>query len=90
LVKPINVKNTIIKEKYMRKDPLEIIEEIFRRLDADRGKAFSINELAKETGFHNLTVRRYIRIIEVIREEQPQIEVIKTKHSIIIRSRRKE
>jgi response regulator of citrate/malate metabolism len=67
----------------MRRDPLEIIEKMFKALDS--GRPFSINELAQETGLHNVTVRRYIRIIEVVREE-PRVEVIKTRHSIIIRT----
>ena len=73
----------------MRKDPLQIIEEIFRALEGESEKAFSVNELAKETGLHNITVRRSLRLIEVVREEQPRIEVIKTRHSIIIRARRR-
>lgn len=65
----------------MRKDPLEIIEEIFRALDT--GRSFSINELSKETGLHNVTVQKYIRIIEVVRHERV-VEVLKTKHSTIL------
>ena len=68
-----------------RKDPLEIIEEIFKALE--RGRPFSINELSKETGIHNITIKRYVKIIQVVRKE-PQIEVIKTGHSIILRVRR--
>ena len=66
----------------MRKDPLEIIEKIFEALE--KGRPFSINELSQETGIHNITIRRYIRLIEIVREE-PKIEIIKTRHSIIIR-----
>jgi len=69
----------------MRKDPLEIIEEIFNALE--KGRPFSMNELAKETGLHNVTVRKYIRLIEVVRKE-PTIEVIRTTHSIILRVKR--
>jgi response regulator of citrate/malate metabolism len=69
----------------MKRDPLEIIEEIFNALE--KGKPFSINELSHETGIHNITIRRYIRLIEVVRKE-PQIEIIKTKHSIILRIRK--
>jgi response regulator of citrate/malate metabolism len=68
----------------MRKDPLEIMEEIFRALE--RGHACSINELSRETGIHNITIRKYVRIIETVRKE-PRMEVIKTKHSIILRIR---
>lgn len=69
----------------MRKDPLEIMEEILKALER-RHQAFSINELSKETGIHNVTIRKYVRIIEVVRSE-PTMEVIKTKHSIILRIR---
>jgi predicted AAA+ superfamily ATPase len=70
----------------MRKDPLEIMEEIMRALEKRREEAFSINELSKETGIHNMTIRKYVRIIETVRRE-PRMEVIKTKHSIILRIR---
>ncbi len=72
----------------MRRDPLEIIEEIFEALEKKR-KPFSINELSQETGLHNITIRKYIRIIQTIRKE-PQLEVIKTRHSIILRVEKKE
>ncbi|MBN1896906.1 MAG: HTH domain-containing protein [Candidatus Aenigmarchaeota archaeon] len=68
----------------MRKDPLEIMQEIFRALE--RSSACSINELSQETGIHNVTIRKYVRIIETVRKE-PRMEVIKTKHSIILRIR---
>ena len=68
----------------MRKDPLEIMQEIFRALE--RRNACSINELSRETGIHNITIRKYVRIIETVRKE-PRMEVIKTKHSIILRIR---
>ncbi len=70
----------------MRKDPLEIMEEIFEALERRRDEACSINELSKETGIHNVTIRKYVRIIETVRKE-PRMEVIKTKHSIILRMR---
>ena len=69
----------------MRKDPLEIIEAMFKALET--GRPFSINELAQETGMHNITVKKYITIIQTVRKE-PTIEVIKTRHSIILRIRR--
>ncbi len=67
----------------MKRDPLEIIEKMFKVLDS--GRCFSINELASETGLHNITVRKYVRMIQMIRQE-PTVEVIKTRHSIIIRT----
>lgn len=73
-----------IQNDHMRKDPLEIIEAIFKALE--EGRPFSVNELAQETGMQNITVRKYIEIIETVRKE-PMLEVIKTRHSIIIRIR---
>jgi len=72
----------------MRRDPLEIVEEILQTLERKR-RPFSINELSQETGLHNITIRKYVRIIQVIRKE-PQLEVIKTRHSIILRMEKKE
>lgn len=69
----------------MRKNPLEIIEKIFEALE--KGKPCSVNEISKETKLHYVTVRRYVRLIEMVREE-PEIEIIKTSHSIILRVKR--
>ena len=66
----------------MKRDPLRIIEEMFKCLE--EGRPFSINEMSKETGIHNITIRRYVRLIERVRSE-PQVEIIKTRHSIILR-----
>jgi len=66
----------------MRRDPIEIMEKMLKVLES--GRYFSMNELAQETGLHNVTVRKYVRIIEMVRKE-PKVEVIKTRHSIIIR-----
>ena len=67
----------------MRRDPLEIMEKMLRMLEREE-QAMSINQIAQKTGLHNVTVRRYIRIIEMVRSE-PNLEVIKTRHSIILR-----
>ena len=67
----------------MRRDPLEILEKMFKILEKEH-EAMSINQIAKRTGLHNITVRRYIRIIELVKRE-PNIDVIKTRHSIILR-----
>ena len=69
----------------MKRDPLEIIEQILDTLET--GKPFTMNELSKETGIHNITIKRYIRIIERVHTE-PRVEIIKTNHSVIIRIRR--
>jgi hypothetical protein len=71
----------------MRRDPIEIIEDIFRILERER-EALSINQVAQRTGIHNVTVKKYIRIIQMIREE-PRVDVINTRHSVIIRLIRK-
>jgi hypothetical protein len=71
----------------MRRDPIEIMEKMLKALD--KGRPFSLNELAQETGLHNVTVRKYVRIIEMVRKE-PVVEIIKTRHSIIIRVRNRE
>jgi len=68
----------------MRRDPIQIMERMLKVLE--EGRPFSMNELAQETGLHNVTVRKYVRIIEMVRKE-PVVEVIKTRHSIIIRIR---
>ncbi|MBL7160513.1 MAG: HTH domain-containing protein [Candidatus Aenigmarchaeota archaeon] len=69
----------------MRKDPLEILERIFQELE--KGKPFSLNELSQRTKLHHVTVRRYVKVIEMVRGE-PEVEVIKTRHSIIVRVKR--
>jgi hypothetical protein len=69
----------------MRRDPLEIMEMIMRMLEKER-EAMSINQIAKRTGLHNMTVSRYVKIIKRVREEP--VEIIKTSHSVIIRVQR--
>lgn len=75
-------------ENGMRRNPLEIMRKMLRILEQEH-EAMSINQIAKRTGLHNVTVRRYIRIIELVKEE-PMIDVIKTKHSIILRIEKRE
>jgi response regulator of citrate/malate metabolism len=73
----------------MKRDPLEIMKEILTLLEKQRDEAFSLNAISEKTGIHNVTVRRYVQIIEMVRRE-PEIEVIRTKHSIILRIRKEE
>jgi response regulator of citrate/malate metabolism len=73
----------------MRRDPLEIMKEILTLLEKQRDEAFSLNAISERTGIHNVTVRRYVQIIEMVRRE-PEIEIIRTKHSIILRIRKEE
>jgi len=70
----------------MRRDPVMIMKEILKLLEVEHD-ALSLNAISERTGIHNLTVRRYVRLIEMVRKE-PEIEVIKTKHSIVVRIRR--
>jgi len=69
----------------MKRDPLTIVEQLFKCLH--EGRPFSINELSKETGIHCITIKRYIKLIKTVREE-PELEIIRTKHSVIIRTRK--
>lgn len=71
----------------MRRDPVMIMREILRLLEDEKDEALSLNAISEKTGIHNLTVRRYVRIIEMVRKE-PEIEIIKTGRSIIVRIRR--
>ncbi|MCK4335116.1 MAG: HTH domain-containing protein [Candidatus Aenigmarchaeota archaeon] len=71
----------------MRRDPMMIMKEILRLLEEEKDEALSLNAISEKTGIHNLTVRRYVRIIEMVRKE-PEIEIIKTGRSIIVRIRR--
>ena len=64
-----------------------IMREILRLLEDEKDEALSLNAISEKTGIHNLTVRRYVRIIEMVRKE-PEIEIIKTGRSIIVRIRR--
>lgn len=69
----------------MKRDPIEILEQMFEALE--RGRPFSLNELSKETGIHSITLKRYIRLVKIVRQE-PELEVIRTKHSVIVRLRK--
>lgn len=73
----------------MNRDPLEIIESIFRALEKGgaKGSAFTVSSLSRETGLHTLTVKRYIKIIRLVREE-PEVETIRTGRSMVIRIRK--
>lgn len=69
----------------MRRDPLVIMEKILTALE--REGPVTVNELSHKTKLHYVTVRRYVRMIELVRKE-PEIEIIKTRHSIIVRVRK--
>ena len=67
----------------MRRDPLAIMVRMLQELEKE---PCSLNELSQKTGLHNVTVRKYVRLIEIVKKE-PDIEIIKTKHTIIVRKR---
>ena len=71
----------------MKRDPLEIMREILTLLEKQRNEAMSLNAISEKTGIHNVTVRRYVEIIQLVRNE-PGIEIIRTGHSIIVRIRK--
>ncbi|MBI4181355.1 MAG: hypothetical protein HY520_00095 [Candidatus Aenigmarchaeota archaeon] len=71
----------------MRRDPLEIMEKILAALE--KGQPRSMHALCQETKLHYVTVRRYVQIIELVSRE-PEIEVIKTGHTVILRIRREK
>lgn len=67
---------------------MEIMEKMLKILEREH-EALSINQIAKRTGLHNITVRRYVTLIEMVRGE-PKLEVIKTRHAIILRIEKKK
>ncbi|MFH1236915.1 MAG: HTH domain-containing protein [Candidatus Aenigmatarchaeota archaeon] len=73
----------------MKRDPLEIMREILTLLEKQGNAAMSLNAISEKTGIHNVTVRRYVEIIQLVRDE-PEIEVIRTGHSIIVRIRKEK
>ncbi len=66
----------------MRKDPLGIMEEILDILERSHC-AMSVNAIAQQTGLHNITVKRYVQIIQKVQGEG--VEIIKTQRSVILR-----
>ena len=69
----------------MKRDPIEIVEDIFNVLE--RGKPLSINELSQATGLHYVTIKKYIKLITMVKEG-PDLEVVKTARSVILKARR--
>ena len=67
----------------MRRDPIVIMKRMLEELQRE---PCSLNELSQRTGLHNVTVRKYVRLIEIVRKE-PEIEIIRTRHTIIVRRR---
>jgi DNA-binding transcriptional regulator YhcF (GntR family) len=48
------------------------------------GNVLSIHELAKKTGLHYVTVKKYIKLIEIM-EKMPKIEIIKSNSTTLVR-----
>ena len=48
------------------------------------GNVLSIHELAKRTGLHYVTVKKYIKLIETM-EKMPKIEIIKSNSTTLVR-----
>ena len=70
----------------MPKDPFEVIGKIERTLlESDR--PVSINKLAKKTGLHYTTVKRYVTLLESIKK-MPLIEVIGGEGTTLVRLER--
>lgn len=69
----------------MKRDPISILEQMFEALE--KGKPFTLNELSQETGIHCITLKRYIRLVTLVRQE-PELEIIRTRHSVIVRVRK--
>lgn len=70
----------------MPKDPFEVIGKIERTLlESDR--PVSISKLAKKTGLHYTTVKRYVTLLESIKK-MPIIEVIGGEGTTLVRLER--
>jgi len=61
------------------------MEKIIRMLEKEH-EAMSINQISQKTGIHNVTVRRYVKIIKLVRNEP--LEIIQTRHAIIMRCKK--
>lgn len=66
----------------MPHDPLEAIEKIERTL-AITGKPMTISKLAKKSGLHYTTVKRYVNLLESLKK-MPEISVIKGEGATLV------
>lgn len=66
----------------MQLNQIKILEKIQNALST--GNAFSIHELSKKTGLHYVTVKKYIKLIEIMKK-MPEIEIIKSNSTTLIR-----
>lgn len=65
-------------------DPLYAIEKIEKTL-VESKRPVSISRLAKKTGLHYTTVRRYVTLLESVKR-MPEIEVIKGEGTTLVRT----
>ena len=65
-------------------DPLHAIEKIEKTL-VETKKPVSISRLAKKTGLHYTTVRRYVTLLESVKK-MPEIEVIQGEGTTLVRT----
>jgi len=67
---------------FLPQSQLDIIRKIQEALSL--GVAFSIHELSQKTGLHYITVKKYIKLIEAMKE-MPDIEIIKSNKTTLVR-----
>ena len=65
-------------------DPLHAIEKIEKSL-VETKRPVSISRLAKKTGLHYTTVRRYVTLLESVKK-MPEIEIIKGEGTTLVRT----
>ncbi|MCX6822302.1 MAG: hypothetical protein NTW30_06015 [Candidatus Aenigmarchaeota archaeon] len=70
----------------MPQDPFEVVRRIEHTLISS-GRPISINKIAKKTGFHYNTVKRYVRLMDEI-QELPKLEVIRGEGTTLVRLER--
>lgn len=70
----------------MPRDAMQVIGKIERTL-LETGKPMSINKLAKKTGLHYTTVKRYVTLLESVKK-MPSIETISGEGVTLVRLER--
>ena len=65
-------------------DPLHAIEKIEKTL-VETKKPVSISSLAKKTGLHYTTVKRYVTLLDSVKK-MPEIEIIKGEGTTLVRT----
>ena len=66
----------------MQLNQITILEKIQNALSS--GQVLSVHQLSKRTGLHFVTVKKYIKLIETM-EQMPDIEVIKSTKTTLVR-----